>query len=504
VLLARGLAPARFGIYGVVYSVLLSVELIGRLGLPQAVTKLAAEAADRDRGVEATAVTVAGGASVALFLAFWVAAPWLAGLLRIEDGARLFRIAALDIPFYVLFFIAIALLNGHHRHLAAGVATGCYATVKLAGIAVLVALGATVEGALVVNVVGSAAGLAAATVAIGGRAFVPSLADWRVVLRLALPVSLRGAGVQLLANVGLWALSALGGAADQATKGLYVAALSLARVPNVTVYGTTGVLIASVSRARAAGDRAMVAQLLQGASRFLLIVLAPACALLCVNPREVITLLFSAEYAAGAGIMVVLVVALGFFFSVLLALTGVLIAASKAGHAARVPLGATVAATLLCLVLVPDFGAMGAAVATLIATAGAAVAAGVQVWRAAGPWLNVPVCARVLVATALVAVPSWLIETKGVLLLGELVAAGLIYVLVLPVLGLVRRADLVPLMPARLRSRGCSLRTEQRLEGPRGDFRRQRGSEGVEDRRHQIERAGRGCCSGHDPRTGRQ
>jgi O-antigen/teichoic acid export membrane protein len=383
VLLARGLAPVLYGIYGVVYSVLLSVELIGRLGLPQAVAKLAAEAADRDRRVE-TAATVAGLASLALFLAFWAAAPWLASALRIEDGARLFRIAALDIPFYSMFFIAIALLNGRHRHLAAAFATGCYASVKLAGIAVLTALGSTVEGALVVNVVGSAVGLATATVAIGGRAFVPGLADWRVVLQLALPVSLRGAGVQLLANVGLWALSALGSAADQAAKGLYVAALSIARVPNVAVYGTTGVLIASVSSALAAGDRATVSQLLQGSSRFLLIVLAPACALLCVNAREVMTLLFSA---------------------------------------------------------------------TLIATAGAVVAAGVQVWHAAGPWLSVPVCARLVLTTALVAVPSWLVQAEGVGLLTELVAAGLLYFLLLPVLRLVRRADFVRLLPARLRSR---------------------------------------------------
>jgi O-antigen/teichoic acid export membrane protein len=451
VLLARGLAPVGYGIYGVVYSVLLSVELIGRLGLPQAVTKLAAEASDRDRRVETTAVTIAGVASLALFLAFWAVAPWLASLLRIEDGARLFRIAALDIPFYGLFFIAIALLNGRQQHLAAGVATGCYATAKLAGIAMLAAFGATVEGALVVNVVGSAAGLAAATVAVGGRAFVPSLADWRVLLQLALPVSLRGAGVQLLANVGLWALSALGSAADQATKGLYVAALSIARIPNVTVYGTTGVLIASVSRALAAGDRATVSQLLQGSSRFLLILLAPACTLLCVNAREVIVLLFSAEYAGAAGVMIVLVVAQGFFLSIFMGLTGVLIAA-KAAHAARVSLGATAAATLLCLVLVADFGALGAAFATLIATTGATVAAGVQVWRAAGPWLNVPMCARILLATALVAVPSWLIQAEGVWLLSELVAAGLTYVLLLPVLRLVRPAEFASLLPARLRS----------------------------------------------------
>ena len=45
VLLARSLGPALYGVYGIVYSVLLSVELIGRLGLPQAVTKLIAQSA---------------------------------------------------------------------------------------------------------------------------------------------------------------------------------------------------------------------------------------------------------------------------------------------------------------------------------------------------------------------------------------------------------------------------------------------------------------------------
>ena len=153
----------------------------------------------------------------------------------------------------------------------------------------LAALGPTVEGALLVNVVGSAVGLAAAD-RCNRCAFAPSLTAWRAVLELAWPVSLRGAGVQLLANVGLWALSALGSAADQAAKGLYVAALSVARIPNVTVYGTTSVLIASVSRSLAAGDRATVSQLLQDRGRFLLVMLAPACALLSVNAREVITL----------------------------------------------------------------------------------------------------------------------------------------------------------------------------------------------------------------------
>ena len=58
-LLARSLGPALYGVYGIVYSVLLSVELIGRLGLPQTVSKLVAEAGSTARRVETTGTTLA-------------------------------------------------------------------------------------------------------------------------------------------------------------------------------------------------------------------------------------------------------------------------------------------------------------------------------------------------------------------------------------------------------------------------------------------------------------
>jgi hypothetical protein len=91
--------------------------------------------------------------------------------------------------------------------------------------------------------------------------------------------------------------------------------------------------------------------------------------------------------------------------------------------------------------------------ATLIGTAGATVVAGVPVRRSAGLWLNAPACARLLLATSLVAVPSWLVQADGLLLLIELVVASLIYLLLLEVLRLVRHADLSPMLPARLHSR---------------------------------------------------
>ena len=41
--MARGLGPVDYGIYGIIYSFLLSIELIGRLGISQAVARMIAE-----------------------------------------------------------------------------------------------------------------------------------------------------------------------------------------------------------------------------------------------------------------------------------------------------------------------------------------------------------------------------------------------------------------------------------------------------------------------------
>ena len=48
VVLARGLGPEAYGVYAIVISVLLGVELVGRLGIPQAMSKLIAESDEPD------------------------------------------------------------------------------------------------------------------------------------------------------------------------------------------------------------------------------------------------------------------------------------------------------------------------------------------------------------------------------------------------------------------------------------------------------------------------
>ena len=69
---------------------------------------------------------------------------------------NLFRIAALDIPFYGVYFMFVHVLSGRREFSQQGIGGGSiYSLTKVIGIIALVMIGPTVAGALVVNVIGS-------------------------------------------------------------------------------------------------------------------------------------------------------------------------------------------------------------------------------------------------------------------------------------------------------------------------------------------------------------
>jgi O-antigen/teichoic acid export membrane protein len=445
--LARGLGSELYGAYGIVYSFLLSVELVGRLGLPQAVSKLVAERPQIEPPLEATGFTLAAIVFTAIFAAFWIAAPLLGELFNVADGARLFRIAALDIPFYGGYFMLVHILTGRRRFGLQCLGTVVYGVSKAIGILVLVAIGPSVAGALVVNAVGSIIALLLLAICVGRAPFRFTLAYSRPVIRLAAPVSVIALGTQILNAVDLWVLNAVGTTVEEAVKGLYVAAVNVARIPNFVAFVVTAVLVPSIAAALAAKDLEGARAYLGGAVRFMALVLVPACALIAVNAADVLVLLFSSEYAGGADLLVVLVFAHGLLYTIFMAFANALVGAGQAATSAKLSLTALIFAVALSVIWVLRAGALGAAFAALVANGAAAVGASIVMARTVGWPAELSTLPRVLLLTAAICVPGWWIEAQGLMLLVELALLGAAYVALLPLAGLVDRTDLEPFLP---------------------------------------------------------
>jgi O-antigen/teichoic acid export membrane protein len=431
VVLARELGPAAYGVYGLVYSVLLGVELIGRLGVPQAVSRLIAERADRAPRLEATGTTLTLAIYLPLFLVFWFGAPLLADLFRIQEGAALFRIAAIDIPFFGLYFVASHILGGRRSFGEEAIGVSIYAAARVVGILILVLVGVTIEGALIVNAAASVVGLAFVGWRVGGASFRVTLVHGRPLIRLAIPIGLFVIGTQVLVNVDLWSLNALGTEIGDQEKGFYVAATNLARLANVVGFVMAGVLVPTIARARADGDVETVGRSARGAGRFLAVMLLPATAVAIAEAPGILTLVFSDQYRSGASLLALLVVAHGLFFTVFVSLCGILIGISRERDAATIALASVPIALLANVILIDAFGASGAAMAAMTTTAAATAASAVRVRRWVGSVLAASDAVRILLVSVSVWALARTIPTEGVLLLLELVMLVVLYLAVL-------------------------------------------------------------------------
>lgn len=442
-LLARHLGPAAYSVYGVVYSTLLATELMLRLGVPQSLTKLVAGVAGSARSLEATGITLVLSINIVAFALFWIAAPSLAQILQVEDGSRLFRIAAIDLPFFGLYTVLAHIMGGRRNFLLGSLATMAYGAAKVVGVALLIATGnLSIAGALVVNIAASVVGLLVLLPAAGTAVLRPELGERAAIFALAVPIMLADLGVQTLLAIDLWMLNALGGHVPAAVKGHYVAALNLARVPNLLAFVLATVLIPSVSKALAQQDSDSVQRLVRGATRFLAVLVLPACALIAVNAEPILALLFSSAYAPGAPYLALLIFAHGLGFTCLSSLQSILVGAGRAAAGARRIYGGLVVAILVNAVLIPRFGADGAGIGAVLAFAIAAVLVGGVVRATVGALVEVRVAALAVLASLGIAVLGWLIPSRGPLVLVELALLGCLHLAVAWTLGLIGKADL--------------------------------------------------------------
>jgi O-antigen/teichoic acid export membrane protein len=448
VVLARGLGPADFGVYGQIYSFLMAVELVTLFGIPGAVSRLTAEGRDEDGRLRATGLGLILCTSLLAFAALWFAAPVIAGWLGIPESVRLLRIAILDVPCFGAYFLIAHVLNGRRDLAGQSIASVLYAGTKIVGTLILAVTGLTIAGALLVNVSASIVGLVCVLLRAGWQRVGFERALARPIMTLAVPVASIALGTQVLLNLDLWFLGGSGAGVGENVGGYYVAAKNLARFPNLVAFVMNAVLIPSIAHAIASGDRDLSQRLVRGTMRFLALTLLPGCALIAVKAGPLMALMFSAEYAAGALYLQLLVVANGLLQTLCSTLITILVASKLQTAGARIALLAIVPAVAFNLWLVPALGATGAAIAACVSALLATLAAALIAWRKVGALFEWGMLAKVSLATLLACAAVSAMPFTGALVLVELALGALLFLGLAIALRVVTREDLA-LLPGR-------------------------------------------------------
>lgn len=444
VMLARGLGPAAFGIYGVVYSVLLASEQVLRFGIPQAMTRLIGRGLTKDPSrLESTGVWLVLIVNFVGFVGLWIAAPWLSHWLNLENGELFIRIAILDLPFFGIYRVLLHVMSGRRHFRASGIATCVYAIARAAGIAVLLAMDTlTIEGALIANAAASVVGVLVLVPYVGFRSFRPTLSERGSIATTAVPITVGDVAIQSLLGIDLWLLSAMGMTLAAGVRGEYVAALSLARGPNIAAHVLVTVLVPLISRAEAAGHHDAAQRLVTGTMRFLVTLVLPVCALMAANGADLLDLFFGEHYRAGAPGLAILAFAQGFGFTVLSSFQAIMIGIGLAGASARRTYVALAVAIVLNLALIPRLGPVGAALAAMSAFAVANGLIGWKIRQKIGALIDVRRDLLAIAAAFAVATVSWFIPSGREWVVAEMVVLSLAYLAIAWRLGLIDAADI--------------------------------------------------------------
>jgi O-antigen/teichoic acid export membrane protein len=411
------------------------------LGIPRATTTLL-PGSEHATSIAQSAHVLLLGTSLLLFALCWLFASDVARFFAIQDGARLFRIAALALPFFGVYLAYQGILQGSGQFWSLTISLIVYSLAKVLGVLSLLFFGFSVAAALVVNVLATVAVLAYVMASSPPRFFFPGWAFLRRMLALAVPLSVFELAFQLLLSGHLWLLQRVSGASDVAL-GHYVAALNIARLPIFVTTVLSGVVLASMSLALARRDGGLAHKYLQSASRFVLVVVLPACALGALHARELMALIYSDAYADSATFFRPLLWSFGVFTLLSVMLNG-LVAASRHYLVTGIVLALLPVLVVLSIVLTSISGPVGVANAFLVTLMCGSLAAFVATFRRFGAPARTATVTRVVMATAAVVVADRLWETNGAWVLVELSVLMLLYLVLLALTRELRKEDLRP------------------------------------------------------------
>ncbi len=368
--LARLLGVVDYGNFGLVMSVLVVVELFVITGIPEVIQKFGGERPEVMTQLVTRTLRWQALYTVLVFAAFELAAPLIAQLFRDPSLTTLLRIAGLDIIVCGLYKYFLSVQNGLHRFTQYTWLGITYSLSRVAAILVLVWLGFSVQGALIGNMIASAAGLLLALIFYRPPRAQVELQPMQYGAWATQNV-LYFVGLNAFFAIDLWFVKYFLSAEEV---GLYVSAAALAKLSYFISIAISAVLLPSLSRAIALQEEKRATELTQDTLRYLLIFLTLVNILVALTAKDLIMLFFGEAFVSAAPVLRLLMAGLS-GVTLMAVINTIMIARNRMAACFVMVLVLVMLDVLLNIALAPRFQLLGGAMATsLVGVSGAALA----------------------------------------------------------------------------------------------------------------------------------
>ncbi len=381
--LTRKLGPEGYGLLTVTSSIVVFIEIVITMGFSRATVKFVAEAADGE-GVASRILLVQLGVSLGAVALLVAVAPVLASWLSEPKLATYLRILVLDIPVFALGQLHQSILVGRGDFGRRAILTASYWLSRLVLIFLLVGLGLSITGAILASIGASVVMLMIARLFVQPPLSSHSTLPIRRLWNYTMPLSLYTLGQNLFSRLDLWFVKALSGT-PQAV-GFYGAAQNLTFAVNILAQSLSPVLLSKLSRLSGEGQEAIAQTMSRQPIRLIFCVL-PFAAMTAGTAKEIVVVIYGDAFITASPLLANLV--FGALASTMIAVTAsMLIAAGRPGLPFALTGPLVPLALVGHLILVPRFGAIGAAATTTVLAwvgASAFMFAACKIWRVQPP-----------------------------------------------------------------------------------------------------------------------
>jgi len=418
--LARMLGVELYGLYGLIFSILVWFELF-MTGATKTSSMEVARAPGEARSFQYVALKVQTPLSLVILILGVGLSFFLPAIFNRPGTAHYFILAFLDIPLMGLVYLYQGLLNGLQLYRYQSLAITIYYFSRMVLSIVLVAAGLSITGAILANILCSLIGWAFALrffITHADKLARKSGVSPRSLFRETVPFIILPIIFNVLVFSNMWVVGAM---ASEVDMGMYNAAFTMSRLLLVFYNSLTIAMFPAIASSIAAGNTARSTRLIKQSHRFLLILVAPTSFFLAASSQTVLRI-FGAEYVGGSSSMVVL--AFGFLgLAFLSLLNDIQLADRHFWKVITINLSAVAIEIGLAVPLTHIMGLTGAALALVAACAFACILQLDHIRRRFGSPLPFPSVCRILAAAGTCAAVLMPIDSLWVLIPSYAVAA---------------------------------------------------------------------------------
>jgi stage V sporulation protein B len=361
-MLARIISPITYGAIGVILSILTVLQIFLLNGIPTAAAKYLSEGANgkeiRDRSLILQLLYT-------LFIAFlvFITAPIIAGLLN--DQAYIAYIKFLPIVIFVRSINQLFdnFFNGYREFTKQSIHMAIDSFPRLLFVFTFIYMGYGVYGVLGGYAAASLIGIIYAIFFFEPKKTKQSV-SYRQILNFSFPVIIYSVFFHLITSLDLFFIKSSTISAEYV--GFYTSARVLSTIFAIVSISFSLTLLPSISHSFSTGDTGNTKSYIQTSLRYIFIVFIPIAVIISVYSRELLSLLFTPEYANAGNALSILIWG-WFFLQIFFVLSAMINASGKSKIPAFITGLSVIIAFISNFFLVNHYGMEGGAVATLIA-----------------------------------------------------------------------------------------------------------------------------------------